>query len=373
MEMVACNNPVTPRLNILLNPMPSASSNDRVVLMNISYDRIELSCDEPNSLHIPKEYNSTIRTDSQLRAIFKSINAKNKRNGTKTKVCAYREIYEAPHGMRIRKDLVYEGGFSERIVNVCFNGARHSGIAIRQYMETIFPDDWRRFRLHYYEVACDFNVDVQSFIERGLYRSYVRTKEEYKGTRYLGSRRSKKRTISYDKKEERLFKGYDPDHYGYRLEERNRLRAVERPLVEDWLSGRWRPKVFTHTYIGNTSIRWDGLKDNEWASIMRNGFQSALRSRRRTDARQAKMRKLIKKHQWFPLRRFADQGLLVWTLRYRLEYGISPKYTGIYAKVHWSQQAKQGLNSAAVYKGRGENSEDKSRYHFDDHYFGEVS
>lgn len=361
----ACNNLVTVRCNVLLSPMPSSSINDDVIIMGVNYDKIELSCSELKTLNIPKEFKQTIRTDSQLRKIFKYIRTKNKEKRTMSTISAYREIYEAPDGIKIKKELVDENGWGSDQVKVEFDGSIHSGVTIRHFLEDIFPDDWQRFRLHYFEVALDFDVDVKPFVEQGLYRSWARTREDYKGTKYLGARRSKRRTTSYDKKEERLAKGQDPGRHEYRLEERNYIPPKDRPLVEDWLSGQWRPKAFAHTFIGDTSVRWDGLNDDEWKSVKRHGVQATILSEKRTAASKTKLRKLVRENQWFPLQTSVDEGLYAWTLKYRLEYGISVKYSGKHAKAHQSRQAKQGLRSGALHDGRRENSSNRAHYRFD--------
>lgn len=350
------NNPATPRANILLNPMKKRFIDDGVICMSINYDKIELSCKEIKIICIPEEFKRNIRTSSQIRAIFQK---------DPSRTCIYREFYTSSDGILIKKDLVYFDGRVDSLVKVHFNGARHSGVTIRQYLERIFPDNWQSFRLHSYEVACDFDVDIKDFVDQGLYRSWVRGKRDYKGTKYLGTTKSKRQTKSYDKKEERLAKGFDPGCHEYRLEERSYIPPKERPLVEDWLSGKWRPKAFTHTVIGDTSVRWEGLTDGEWRSIKKHGFQTTLCSKKRTDTRKAKLRQLIKEHRWIPLETLVNESLYAWTLRYRLEYGIGVKYSGKHAKAHQSRQAKQGLRSGALHDGRRENSSNRAHYRFD--------
>ena len=81
-------------------------------------------------------------------------------------------------------------------------------------------------------------------------------------------------------------------------------------MVEDWLSGQWRPKVFAHTFIGDTSVRWDGLNDDEWKSVKRHGVQATILSEKRTAASKTKLRKLVRENQWFPLQTSVDEGRL---------------------------------------------------------------
>jgi len=330
-RMDTCNNLVTSMGYVLLNPMATRSGNDDVIFMNVNYDKIELSCDsdEITSIQVPKEFSKTIRTDRQLKAIFKNMKNSNKRNGANKPICVYRNTYTSPDGVQIKKDLVYDDGFTVEQIKVYFNGSIHSGVTIRQYMERCFPNDWHKFRLNYYEVSCDFDVDIKSFVERGLYRSWVRTEERFKDTTYKGSPKSKRRLVSYDKEKERIDKGYDPGRYKYRLEETERLRSKERPLIEDWLSGNWIPNAFRYTYIGNTSIRWEGLNNNEWNSIMRHGVQATAKSQNRSEHSKAKIRRLVKSNQWIPLKKYVSDALYAWTLRYRLEYESSKKYTGV--------------------------------------------
>lgn len=350
------NNPATSRSNVLLNPMDKRSIDDGVILVNINYDKIELSCKEIKTICIPEEFKRNIKTSSQIRAIFQK---------DPSRTCTYREVYTSSDGILIKKDLVYFDGRVDSLVKVHFNGARHSGVTIRQFLEDIFPDDWQRFRLHYFEVALDFDVAVKPFVDRGLYRSWVRRKRNYKDTKYLGATTSKRQTTSYNKREERLAKGFNPGRHEYRLEERNYIPPKDRPLVEDWLSGKWRPKVFAHTFIGDTSVRWDGLNDDEWKSVKRHGVQATILSEKRTAASKTKLRKLVRENQWFPLQTSVDESLYAWTLRYRLEYGISVKYSGKHAKAHQSRQAKQGLRSGALHDGRRENSSNRAHYRFD--------
>ncbi len=333
------NNQVRSILHVVETPIITGDNMGRVGFMRVGYDKLELSFNGMLKISVPNGTKLKETSDSQVEAI--RLGTPHRRN------VLYKKVYNCPKGVVILREPEFiniplnpNTYFSlKNRTKVLFNGSRHSSIFIGDFMRSVFPNDWQKFVLSYYEVAYDFSADLIA-LSKGIYRKGVKVVEHYEGTTYFGSKNSSKRMTIYNKQEEQAAKDYKIGPFKTRIEERIKLAAKESPSISKWLSGIWKPSVLNTTLIANTAIRWPGLTNTEWALIKRDGLQKALQSKSISKKRKAKIRKIARENRWLLMDEYADQELWYWTLDYRKKYVTSHRLLANYSKHLDAKQSK---------------------------------
>lgn len=309
-------------------PLTKGVWDDRVVSVNIMYDKVTLSSTEDLALIMPSNCTCTHLTVEQAKSVLIK----------EDRIQVYRDVIkDFDDKITILRNPLRHPKVKKLpipFLKLVFNGSAMSPVDIRLKLEELFPDDWRKLKLHSLEVAWDFCSVELDAINKGL---YIQGPKKYKAvdtTRYFGTRRSRTSWCLYDKRAQLISRGHeDPGEPITRLELRNNIPAQERPYVEEWLAGRWLPYGLPKMTLLNTKERWDWLKDNEWAHIRRHGFQAILRSNTIVKHRKTKIKKIAVENQWIPLGYLAESVLASWARQYQVEYGLLVTYTGKFRKL----------------------------------------
>ena len=302
---------------------------DRVVTVDIRYDKIILSSTEKLVMVIPKNSKRTYRTVEQAEFLMA--------DGVRKLI--YRNMIKDPSSKVTILTNPLLGpilaGRSIPKVKVIINVNGRNPVEIRNTLEKFFPHDWAQLRINYYEVACDFYWEDFDAVDKGVYTQGPRKFDRIGSTKYYGVRRSKNRLCLYNKRAELIVHGQgDPGQPITRLEFRSNIPVKERPNVEKWLDGRWKPNAFAKTVVVDIQHRWTGIKDQEWAMIRRHGVSTTLRSSKISRYRKSKIRKLAIDHQLFSIRGLVESVLAIWPRQYQEAYGLINAYTGKFANLH---------------------------------------
>lgn len=302
---------------------------NRVVSVDIRYDKIILSSAEELVTVIPQDIKCTHRTVEQAKFLMADSGRK----------LIYRNIIEDPSNKvtiltNPMKDPVLAGRPIPK-VKVIVNVNGRNPVEMRMILERFFPYDWAQLRVNYYEVACDFFWENFAAIDKGVYIQGPRKSKRIGSTKYYGGRRSKNRICLYNKRTELIVRGQDdPGQPITRLEFRSNIPSKERPDVEEWLDGRWVPNAFAKTVVVDIQRRWIGIKDQEWSMIRRHGISSTLRSSKISSYRKQKIRQLAIDHQLFSIQDMAKSVLAMWPRQYQEAYRPVNAYTGKHVNLH---------------------------------------
>ena len=302
---------------------------DRVVPVDIRYDKIILSSTEELFTVVPRNSKPTSRTVEQAKFLMADSGRK----------LIYRNMIKDPDDKAtilanpMRHPVL--AGRPIPKVKVIINVNGRNPAEIRTTLEKFFPYDWAQLQINYCEVACDFFWEDFDAIDKGVYTQGPRKFKRIGSTKYYGGRRSKNRLCLYNKRTELIVHGQgDPGQPITRLEFRSNIPAKERPDVEEWLDGRWIPSAFAKTVVVDTQKRWIGIKDQEWSMIRRHGISSTLWSDKISRYRKRKIREIAIDHQLFSIQDMVKSVLSIWPQRYLEAYRPVNAYTGKYTNLH---------------------------------------